>query len=208
MSNNRTCEEINRDRKKNRKWENGKNSLENGRSKFWFRIYCYYYWRWIDTPHYFINRHAEEKLQKSGRLEVYNLVQESNLVEFKISSEVFTETLFFFDWKWINFDQYTSNSWMFISTKRIFLGNRNWKGRYQGTISNFKMIFEMNLMNLKLNFKFKTFKDTNLKSFKDIFNTTSKSTGGQECIIISLLDIMFLKDQLRQKAQVMDSLIN
>ena len=70
------------------------------------------------------------------------------------------------------------------------------------------MIFEMNLMNLKLNFKFKTFKDTNLKSFKDIFNTTSKSTGGQECIIISLLDIMFLKDQLRQKAQVMDSLIN
>ena len=33
---------------------------------------------------------------KSGRLEVYNLVQESNLVEFKISSEVFTETFFFF----------------------------------------------------------------------------------------------------------------
>ena len=79
-----------------RKWENGKNSLENGRSKFWFRIYCYYYWGWIDTPHYFINRHAEEKLQKSGRLDVYNLVQESNLVEFKISSEVFTETFFFF----------------------------------------------------------------------------------------------------------------
>ena len=97
---------------------------------------------------------------------------------------------------------------MFISFKRKFLGNRNSKGRYQGTIPNLKMIFEMNLMNLKLNFKFKTFKDTNLKSFKDnIFNTTSKSTGGQECIIISLLD-MFLKDQLRQKVQVMDSLIN
>ena len=97
---------------------------------------------------------------------------------------------------------------MFISFKRKFLGNRNSKGRYQGTIPNLKMIFEMNLMNLKLNFKFKTFKDTNLKSFKDnIFNTTSKSTGSQECIIISLLD-MFLKDQLRQKVQVMDSLIN
>ena len=27
---------------------------------------------------------------------MYNLVQESNLVEFKISSEVFTETFFFF----------------------------------------------------------------------------------------------------------------
>ena len=36
-------------------------SLENGRSKFWFVIYCYYYWGWIDTSHYFINTHAEEK---------------------------------------------------------------------------------------------------------------------------------------------------
>ena len=36
-------------------------SLENGRSKFWFGIYCYYYWGWIGTPDYLINTHAEEK---------------------------------------------------------------------------------------------------------------------------------------------------
>ena len=65
--------------------------MENGRSKFWFGIYCYYYWERIDTPRYFVNTHAEEKQKKCGRLEVYNLVKES--VEFEISSGVFTETL-------------------------------------------------------------------------------------------------------------------
>ena len=48
------------------------------------------------------------------------------------------------------------------------------------------------------------------KSFKDnILNTTLKSRRNQEKIITLLLDnIMFLKDQLRQKDKVIDSLIN
>ena len=49
-----------------------------------------------------------------------------------------------------------------------------------------------------------------VKSFNDnILNTTPKNTGNQEHIIILLLDnITFLKDQLRQKDKVIDSLIN
>ena len=49
-----------------------------------------------------------------------------------------------------------------------------------------------------------------VKSFKDnILNTTPKNTGNQEHIISLLLDnITFLKDQLRQKDKVIDSLIN
>ena len=49
-----------------------------------------------------------------------------------------------------------------------------------------------------------------VKSFKDnILNTTPKNTGNQEHIITLLLDnITFLKDQLRQKDKVIDSLIN
>ena len=48
-----------------------------------------------------------------------------------------------------------------------------------------------------------------VKSFKDIINTTTKNTGNQEQIIILLLDnITFLKDHLRQKDKVIDSLIN
>ena len=50
-----------------------------------------YYWEWIDTPHYFVDTHDEERQKKCDRLEVYNLVKES--VEFEISSNVFTETL-------------------------------------------------------------------------------------------------------------------
>ena len=66
-------------------------SLENGRSKFWFGIHCYYYWGWIDTPHYFIDTYAQEKQKICGGLGAYNLIKES--VEFKISSKVFTEML-------------------------------------------------------------------------------------------------------------------
>ena len=49
-----------------------------------------------------------------------------------------------------------------------------------------------------------------VKSFKDsILNSTPKNTGNQKRIITSLLDnITFLKDQLRQKDKVIDSLIN
>ena len=58
-------------------------SLENERTKFWFGIYSYFYWEWIETPCYFINTHAEVKQKKWGRLEVYNLVNE--FIEFAIS---------------------------------------------------------------------------------------------------------------------------
>ena len=49
-----------------------------------------------------------------------------------------------------------------------------------------------------------------VKWFKEsILNTTPKNTGNQEHIITLLLDnITFLKDQLRQKDKVIDSLIN
>ena len=49
-----------------------------------------------------------------------------------------------------------------------------------------------------------------VKSFKDtIVNATPKTTGNQEQIITLLLDnIAFLKDQIRQKDKVIDSLIN
>ena len=49
-----------------------------------------------------------------------------------------------------------------------------------------------------------------VKSFKDtIVNTTPKTTGNQEQIITLLLEnIAFLKDQIRQKDKVIDSLIN
>ena len=49
-----------------------------------------------------------------------------------------------------------------------------------------------------------------VKLFKDnILNTTPKNIGNQEHIITLLLDnITFLKDQLRQKDKVIDSLIN
>ena len=49
-----------------------------------------------------------------------------------------------------------------------------------------------------------------VKSFKDtIVNATSKTTGNQEQIItLSLDNIAFLKDQIRQKDKVIDSLIN
>ena len=48
------------------------------------------------------------------------------------------------------------------------------------------------------------------ESFKNsILNTTSKNTGNQEHIVTLLLDnIAFLKDQLRRKDKVIDSLIN
>ena len=48
-----------------------------------------------------------------------------------------------------------------------------------------------------------------VKSFKDsILNTTPKNTGNHEHIITLLFDnITFLKDQLRQKDKVIDSLV-
>ena len=58
----------------------------------------------------------------------------------------------------------------------------------------------MNLMDLKLNFKVQSFKDS-------ILDTTPKNTGNQEHVT-TLLDITFLKDQLHQKDKNIDSLIS
>ena len=104
-------------------------SLENGRSKFWFGNYWHsslfhQYTRWRET----------NKQKKCGRLEMYNLVKES--VEFKISSEIFTETL----------NSLIENKSVIVNTfkncecislpKRKFSGNWNWKWTYHGIISS------------------------------------------------------------------------
>ena len=61
----------------------------------------------------------------------------------------------------------------------------------------------MNLMNLELNFFMK------LNQLKIVFLILNKNTGNQKHIITLLLDnITFLKDQLRQKDNVIDSLTN
>ena len=59
----------------------------------------------------------------------------------------------------------------------------------------------MNLMDLKLNFKVQSFKDSTL-------NTTPKSTGNQEHITTLLDNITFLKDQTHQRDKNIYSLIN
>ena len=58
--------------------------------------------------------------------------------------------------------------------------------------------------------EFKTKFLNEVKSFKDnIPNSTPKNTGNQEHMITLLLDnITVLKDQMRQKGKVIDSLIN
>ena len=94
---------------------------------------------------------------------------------------------------------------MYIPTKRKFSGNWNWKGRYHTEkFHQFKNDFLDKFNQFKTNFLHK------VKSFKDnIHNTTPKNTGNQEHIIALLLvNVTFLKDQLRQKEKVIDSLIN
>ena len=59
----------------------------------------------------------------------------------------------------------------------------------------------MNLMDLKLNFKVQSFKDS-------ILDTTPKNTGNQEHVTTLLDNITFLKDQLHQKDKNIDSLIS
>ena len=105
--------------------------IENGRSKFWFGIYCYYYWEWADTSHYYINTHAEEKQEKCGRQEVHNVVKES--VEFEISSEVFTEIInYLIEKKSVIVNTFRNH----ISLPKGIFRKFNWKGRYQRTISS------------------------------------------------------------------------
>ena len=175
--------------------------MENGRSKFWFGTYCYYYWEWIDTPHYFVNTHAEEKQKKFGRLEVYNLVKES--VEFEMSSDVFTETLNSLIVNESVIVNIFRNRECILLPKENFHGNWNWNRRHHGC-HQFRNDFldEFNGFKTKFLHEVKSFKNS-------ILNTTSKNTGNQEHIVTLLLDnITFLKDQLRRKDKVIDSLIN
>ena len=133
---------------------------------------------------------------------MYNLVKES--VEFEISSDVFTETL----------NSLIENESVIVNTFR----NRECillpKEYFQEIETEKEDIMEQ-FHQFKCDFldEFNGFKTKCLheaKSFKDIIlNTTPKNTGNQEHIIPVLLDnISLLKDQLRQKDKVIDSLIN
>ena len=125
-------------------------------------------------------------------------------VEFEISSDVFTETL----------NSLIENESVIVST----LTNRECislpKENFQKIETEKEDITEQ-FHQFKNDFldEFNGFKTKFLhevKSFKDsIFNTTPKNTGNQEHIVTLLLDnITFLKDQLRQEDNVIDSLIN
>ena len=140
--------------------------------------------------------------KKCGRLEVYNLVKGS--VEFEISSEVFIETL----------NSLFENESVIVNSFRnrecISLPKENFQ-----EIEAEKEDISEQFYQFKNGFldEFNEFKSQFLhevKSFNDnILNTTPKNTGNQEHIIVLLLDnITFLKDQLRQKDKVIDSLIN
>ena len=125
-------------------------------------------------------------------------------VEFEISSDVFSETL----------DFLIENESAIVSTFRnrecISLPKENFQ-----EIETEKEDITERFHQFKNDFvdefnEFKTKFLHQVKSFKDsILNSTPKNTGNQKRIIISLLDnITFLKDQLRQKDKVIDSLIN
>ena len=141
--------------------------------------------------------------KRCGRLEVYNLVKES--VEFEISSDVFTETL----------NSLIENESVIVNTFRnrecISLPKENFQ-----EIETEKEDITIKFHQFKNDFldklnEFKTKFLHEVKSFEDsILNTAPKKpTGNQEHIITLLLDnIIFLKDQLRQKDKFIDSFIN
>ena len=125
-------------------------------------------------------------------------------VEFEIFSDVFTETL---------------NS--LIENESVIVGTLTNRECISLPKENFQKIetekediteqfhqFKNDFLDEFNGFKTKFLHE--VKSFKDsILNTTPKKTGNQEHIITLLLDnITFLKDQLRQKDKVIDSLIN
>ena len=93
---------------------------------------------------------------------------------------------------------------MYITTKRKFSENWNWKERYREQFHQSKNDFLDQFNGFKTKFLLE------VKSFKDsIINATPKTTGNYEHIITLLLDnITFLKDQLPPKDKVIDSLIN
>ena len=142
----------------------------------------------------------KRNLKKCGRLEVCNLVKES--IELEKSSDVFTETL----------NSLIENESVIVSTFRnrecISLPKEN----FQEIETENEGIMEQ-LHQFKNDFlgefnEFKTKFLHEVKSFS-ILNTAPKNTRNHEHIIALLLvDITFLKDQLRQKDKVIDSLID
>ena len=93
---------------------------------------------------------------------------------------------------------------MYITTKTKFSGLKLKRNIPRNNFHQFENDFldEFNEFKSKFLHEVKSFKD-------NILNTTPKNAGNQEHIIILLLDnITFLKDQLRQKDNVIDSLIN
>ena len=133
---------------------------------------------------------------------MHNLVKES--VEFKISSEVFTETL----------NSLIKNESVIVNKFRnrecISLLKENFQeiGTEKKNIKEQFHHFKRDFLDEFNEFKTKFLNE--VKSFKDnIPNTTPKNTGKQEHIITSLLDnITVFKDQMRQKDKVIDSLIS
>ena len=135
---------------------------------------------------------------------MFNLVKES--IDFKISSNVFTETL----------NSLTKNESVIVNTFRnrecISLPKENFQeieAEKKDITEQFHQ-FKNNFLDEFNEFKTKSFHEVkSVKSFKDSINTTPKNTGNKEHSITLLLDnITFLKDQLRQKDKVMDSFIN
>ena len=126
-------------------------------------------------------------------------------VEFEISSDVFSETL----------DFLIENESAIVSTFRnrecISLPKENFEEieTEKEDITEWFHQFKNDFVDVFNEFKTKFLHQ--VKSFKDsILNRTAKNTGNQKRIITSLLDnITFLKDQLRQKDEVVvGSLIN
>ena len=125
-------------------------------------------------------------------------------VEFEISSDVFTETL----------NSLIENESVIVNTFRnrecISLPKENFQEietEKEDITEQFHQ-FRNDFLDEFNGFKTKFLHE--VKSFKNsILNTTSKNTGNQEHIVTLLLDnITFLKDQLRRKDKVIDSLIN
>ena len=144
----------------------------------------------------------KRKKKKCGRKEVFNLVNES--IEYKISLEIFDETLN----SLIENETATLNS--FQNRECISLPKENIQeiDTEKEDVNEHFHQFKNDFLDEYREFKSKFLHE--VKSFKDTtVNATPKTTGNQDQIITLLLDIIaFLKDQIRQKDKVIDSLIN
>ena len=125
-------------------------------------------------------------------------------VEFEISSDVFTETLNTL----IENESVIDN--IFRNRECISLPKENFQEIETETEDITQQFHQFKNDVLDEFNEFKTKFLHEVKLFKDkILNTTPYNTENQEHIITLLLDnIAFLKDQLRQKDKVIDSLIN